>query len=159
MTLVVYRLGKRRHADDHFSGLGGLYARGRWTGRGRPVIYTSESISLAVLEYTLNYRRRGWLPASVLAQAEIPDDLSFETVTAADLPRNWYVADPPAVLRDIGEDWLERAGSAVLKVPSAVVVQEWNYLLNPRHPEFRRIRFTKPLPYSFDRRLVRSRKR
>lgn len=158
MTLVVYRLGKPRHADEHFSGLGGLYAQGRWTARGRPVVYASESVSLAVLEYTLNYRRRGWVPASVLAQAEIPDDLHIETVNVAHLPRTWDAAEPPSALRQFGEDWLERAASAVLKVPSAVVVQEWNYLLNPRHPDFHKNHFAKPKPYTFDRRLVRSRK-
>ena len=159
MTLLVYRLGKLRHVEEHFSGLGGLYARGRWTPRGRPVVYTSGSISLAVLEYTLNYRRRGWVPASVLAQAEIPDTLRIETIKHTDLPRDWNAATPPASLQKIGQDWLDRAASVVLKVPSAVVVQEWNYLLNPRHPDFRKIRFTRPRRYAFDRRLVRSAKR
>jgi RES domain-containing protein len=159
VTLRVYRLGKLRHADEHFSGVGGLYASGRWTARGRAVVYTSESISLAVLEFTLNYRRRGWVPASVLAYAEIPDDLPIETVQSPDLPRNWHAAAPPEALQRVGQDWLDRAAAAILKVPSAVVVQEWNYLLNPRHPDFDKILFSKPQPYTFDRRLTRSRKR
>ena len=113
-----------------------MYAAGRWTLRGRPIVYTSGSISLAVLEYTLNYRRRGWVPASVLGRAVIPDDVPIDVVTLADLPRNWSAPDPPPKLRDIGQRWLERGPSAVLKVPSAIVVEEWNYLLNPHHADF-----------------------
>jgi RES domain-containing protein len=81
VTVTVYRLTKLRYQNQIFSGLGGLYADGRWTFRGHPVIYTSASISLAVLEYTLNYRRRGWVPASVLGRAVIPDKMRIEVVT------------------------------------------------------------------------------
>ncbi|MGH8138947.1 MAG: RES family NAD+ phosphorylase [Steroidobacteraceae bacterium] len=159
MTITVYRLGKLRHRHEHFSGLGGLYAGGRWTFRGQPVVHTSGTISLAVLEYTLNYRRRGWVPASVLARAMIPSTVRIETLKPTDLPRNWPALNPPLILREIGQDWLDRAGSAILRVPSAVVVEEWNYLLNPRHPDFHRLVFGKPQPYAFYRRLVRSRRR
>jgi RES domain-containing protein len=89
VTVTVYRLTKLRYQDRIFSGLGGLHAEGRWTLRGRPVVYTSGSISLAVLEYTLNYRRRGWVPASVLGRAVIPDEAPTDVVQLADLPRNW----------------------------------------------------------------------
>lgn len=157
MTVTVYRLTKLRYQDQIFSGLGGLYAAGRWTPRGSPVVYTSASISLAVLEYTFNYRRRGWVPASVLGRAFIPDELSIDVVKLADLPRNWSAPDPPSTLRDIGQRWLERGPSAILKVPSAVVVEEWNYLLNPQHADFRKLTLGKPKRYQFDRRLARAR--
>jgi RES domain-containing protein len=157
VTVTVYRLTKLRYQDQIFSGLGGLYAAGRWTLRGRPVVYTSGSISLAVLEYTLNYRRRGWVPASVLGRAVIPDEVPIDVVTLADLPRNWSAPDPPSKLRDVGQRWLERDYSAVLKVPSAVVVEEWNYLLNPRHADFKKLALGKPKRYQFDRRLARER--
>lgn len=135
MTVTVYRLTKLRYQDQIFSGPGGLYAAGRWTLRGRPVVYTSGSISLAVLEYTLNYRRRGWVPPSVLGRA-----------------------DPPSKLRDIGQRWLERGPSAVLKVPSAVVVEEWNYLLNPQYADFEKLALGKPKRYQFGRRTGRERR-
>jgi RES domain-containing protein len=141
-----------------FSGLGGLYAHGRWTPRGRPVVYTSGSVSLAILEYTVNYRR-GWVPASVLGRAIIPDSVLIDTVRSSDLPANWFTATPPAALQDIGEDWLERGATAILKVPSAVVPEEWNYLLNPQQADFRQIVVPPPEPFSFDRRLARTRKR
>lgn len=158
MTISVYRLTKLRYRDQIFSGLGGLYAHGRWTFRGRPVVYSSQSISLAVLEYTLNYKRRGWIPATVLGRAAMPDDAPLEIVQITDLPRSWCDPDPPAMLREIGTDWLERGAAVALKVPSAVVVEEWNYLLNPQHPDFKRLTFSVPEVYRFDRRLARSRK-
>jgi RES domain-containing protein len=159
VTVTVYRLAKLKFQDQIFSGLGGLYAHGRWTPRGRPVVYASGSISLAVLEYTVNYRWRGWVPASVLGRATIPDSMAIDTVRSADLPANWFAATPPAALQDIGEDWLETAARAILKVPSAVVPDEWNYLLNPQHADFRKIVVGPPEPFSFDRRLARTRKR
>ena len=155
MTVTVYRLTKVRYQNQIFSGLGGLYADGRWTFRGHPVVYASASISLAVLEYTLNYRRRGWVPASVLGRAVIPDKIRIDVVALADLPRNWSAADSPPKLREIGQRWLEAGTAAVLKVPSAVVVEEWNYILNPQHPDFKKLIFQKPKRFQFDRRLAR----
>jgi RES domain-containing protein len=154
----VYRLTKLRHQNQIFSGLGGLYADGRWTLRGHPVIYTSASISLAVLEYTLNYRRHGWVPASVLGRAVIPDEVRIEVVSPTDLPRNWSAADSPPQLRAIGQRWLDAGAAAVLKVPSAVIVEEWNYVLNPQHPDFTKLILQKPKRFQVDRRLARERK-
>lgn len=159
MTLTVFRLGKHAHRAQLFKGQGGLFASGRWTPRGRPVVYTSASISLAVLEYTANYRRRGWVPATVLGRATIPSGVRVRTVSAQELPANWYAADPPMALQKIGGEWLERSETAVLKVPSAIVVEEWNYLLNPLHADFGKLTFGAPKVFSFDRRVARSRKR
>jgi len=159
VTLTVFRLGKHAYRTQLFNGQGGLFASGRWTPRGKPVVYTSASISLAVLEYTVNYRRRGWVPATVLGRATIPSSVRVQTVSAEDLPANWYAADAPVELQKIGGDWLERGETAMLKVPSAIVVEEWNYLLNPLHADFGKLTLDAPKPFSFDRRVARSRKR
>ncbi len=158
MTLSVFRLGKRVYRNQLFSGQGGLYASGRWTPRGQLVVYTSASISLAVLEYTVNYRRRGWVPATVLGRATIPASVRIETVSIDRLPANWFSAAAPMQLQTIGDTWLKRNETAVLKVPSAVVTEEWNYLLNPLHADFRRIRISPSEPFDFDQRVARSRK-
>lgn len=159
MTVAVYRIAKLRYQDQVFAGLGGLYANGRWTLRGRPVVYTSASISLAVLEYTANYKRRGWVPASILGRAFIPVNVPINTVQLSGLPRRWADTDPPAALRKFGQDWLERGTSAVLKVPSAVVIEEWNYLLNPQHSDFKELVIGEFQRYLFDRRIVRTRRK
>jgi RES domain-containing protein len=75
------------------------------------------------------------------------------------LPANWFAADPPSKLQSIGAEWLERADSALLKVPSAIVIEEWNYLLNPLHPDFRKLRVSAPKPFNFDQRVARSGKK
>ncbi len=158
MSLTVYRLGKYVYRHQLFSGDGGLHASGRWTPRGRAVVYSSGSISLAVLEYTVNYRRRGWVPATVLGRAVIPASVRVETVSIGTLPVNWFAAATPALLQMIGGDWLERGETAVLKVPSAIVTEEWNYLLNPSHADFRKFQIAVPKRFDFDQRVARSRK-
>ena len=158
MTLTVFRLGKHVYRNQLFSGQGGLYASGRWTPRGQLVVYTSASISLAVLEYTVNYRRRGWVPATVLGRATIPASVRVESVSIDKLPANWFAAVAPMQLQTIGDTWLKRNETAVLKVPSAIVTEEWNYLLNPAHPDFRKTRISPSEPFDFDQRIARSRK-
>jgi RES domain-containing protein len=157
VTVAVYRIAKLRYQDQIFAGLGGLYAQGRWTLRGWPLVYTSATISLAVLEYTANYKRRGWVPASILGRATIPDEVPIDVVELNGLPRRWADPDPPAALRKIGQEWLQRGATAVLKVPSAVVVEEWNYLLNPRHSDFNKLVIGESQRFQFDRRIVRAR--
>lgn len=159
MTLTVFRLGKHVYRDQLFSGQGGLYASGRWTPRGQPVVYTSASISLAVLEYTVNYRRRGWVPATVLGRAVIPANVRVESLSIDQLPTNWFAASAPSQLQILGGEWLQRGETAVLKVPSAIVTEEWNYLINPLHTDFRKLRISTPKPFNFDQRVARSRKR
>jgi RES domain-containing protein len=111
------------------------------------------------LEYTVDYRRRGWVPTTVLGRAAIPASVRVETVSTDDLPAKWFAADPPPQLQRIGGQWLQRAESAVLKVPSAIVIEEWNYLLNPLHADFGKLRLSAPKLFSFDRRVARSRKK
>jgi RES domain-containing protein len=113
---------------------------------------------LAVLEYTVNYRRRGWVPATVLGRAAVPASVRVKAVSIDELPANWFAASPPPQLQSIGGEWLERGETAVLKVPSAIVIEEWNYLLNPLHADFRKLRMSPPKPFSFDQRVARSRR-
>jgi RES domain-containing protein len=114
---------------------------------------------LAVLEYTVNYRRRGWVPATVLGRATIPAGVSIASVSIDKLPGNWFAASAPLQLQTLGDEWLARGETAVLKVPSAIVTEEWNYLLNPLHADFRKLRLDKPQPFDLDQRVARSRKR
>lgn len=158
MTVTVYRFGKAKHANTLFSGIGGLYAAGRWTPRGQRVVYTSENASLAQLEYIVNYKNRGWVPSTVMAKAEIPDTVRIESVEMSTLPARWEKTPPPSSLRRIGRNWLKRAATACLRVPSAITPGEWNYLLNPAHDDFALIEFAKPSIFVLDARAVRARK-
>jgi RES domain-containing protein len=91
--------------------------------------------------------------AYVGVAADIPDSLVITRVRAADLPRDWRRIPPPEALPELGSRWAAARVTAVLAVPSAVIPHELNYLLNPRHPHFKRIRVGRPEPFSFDPRL------
>jgi RES domain-containing protein len=147
----VWRLCKKAHAV--FDGEGARRAGGRWNRRGTPVVYASQSISLAALEL-LVHADPAFLPGDLVAiAADVPDALSVESIEIADLPRDWRRYPAPESLADRGTEWTRAGRTAVLSVPSAVVPQERNYLLNPAHPDFRRIRTGKPEPFDFDGRL------
>jgi len=148
--MLVWRLSHRAHSA--FGGEGGLLKSARWHWAGVRIIYTSQHLSLAALEYFVNIGPDEQ-PVQVAARsAEIPDDVALERLIPADLPRGWRTMDSGR-LRDLGMKWLEAQRSAVLIVPSAPIPQESNCLLNPAHPEFARIRLHRAEPFSFDPRM------
>lgn len=155
--MIVYRIGKARHARSIFSGSGGLEAGGRWHQRGRLIIYTAQTLSLAALEYLVHLGRNDPRMALVRAQAQIPANVAVEEVDPRSLPARWNASPPIAATMEIGTRWCAERRSAVLKVPSAVVPGEFNFLLNPEHPRFALIRLSRPKPFSFDPRLVKQR--
>ncbi len=149
----VWRLCRRAHAA--FDGEGARLAGGRWNRRGTPVVYVSQSLSLAALEL-LVHADAALLPDDLVAiPAEIPDALSIETLDAADLPRDWRRYPAPESLAERGTAWARAARSPALSVPSAVVPSERNFLLNPAHPDFGKIRIGKPERFALDGRLRR----
>jgi RES domain-containing protein len=85
--------------------------------------------------------------------AEIPDSVKITLVRISDLPRTWRHFPRPQALADLGSRWAAAGETAVLAVPSAIVPHDLNYLLNPLHPHFKRIRIGQPEPFSFDPRL------
>ena len=145
----VYRLTLSRHADTAFSGEGTRLVGSRWTPAGRPVVHTSATVSLAVLE-TLVHTAVNSIPSQRVIAVDVPDTLPVDT---ADLPDDWRRTPPPPVLRDIGRAWLDAGRTAILQAPSAIVPLEFNYLLNPRHPDFGRLRIHEPEPFKIDKRL------
>ena len=130
-------------------------AGGRWTSVARPVIYLADSLALAQLEKRVHTPMRpprdlvaveAIVPAAAVASAEgvlLPDDWGADNV-------DWSVGS--AASQCIGDDWLARGTSLLLRVPSVVVPVRWNYLLNPAHPEARRVR-TRRIEYRPDARL------
>lgn len=153
--MIIYRICKAKYADSVFSGAGGLDAAGRWHHKGRPIVYASGTLSLAALEYLVHLGRRDAKISLVSVQAEIPADLSIEAIDIASLSRNWTGAPPIEATMTLGTNWLAEARSAILRVPSVVIAGEFNYLLNPRHEDFKDISVTEPVPFSFDARLVK----
>jgi RES domain-containing protein len=150
----VWRLTSARYADSAFDGEGSRLFGGRWNYEGVAVVYTAEHLSLAILEQLVHAGAHRKLAAQVVITADIPDDVSVEALSPDDLPKGWRTVSGHDGLRTIGREWVERAGSAVLSVPSAVVPRERNIVLNPRHADFERIEIGSPDPFDFDPRLI-----
>ena len=151
--LTVWRLVTARFADSAFSGDGARLYGGRWNRKGTPMVYTAGSQSLAMLEMLVQdepLRAR-----YAMLSATLPMNLKIESVTQAELPADWRDAGTRDHLQAIGTEWQRRGSSAALAVPSVVIPNETNYLLNPRHPSMARIVIGKPREFITDLRLRR----
>jgi RES domain-containing protein len=151
--LHVWRLVTARFAASAFSGEGARLYGGRWNRKGVPMVYTSASLSLAVLEMLV--QDDPLRAAYVAIEAAIPDEVHMERLTVNELPADWRSLGARTELQEIGTVWARRLSSAVLAVPSAVVPVEANYLLNPLHPDFNWIEVGPPMPFGTDPRLLR----
>ncbi|OLD97123.1 MAG: hypothetical protein AUI36_45665 [Cyanobacteria bacterium 13_1_40CM_2_61_4] len=150
----VWRICRRRRAADPLGGRGGLHVPGRWHARGTLIVYTSATLSLAALEL-LVHADRDLVPADLVQiEIDLPDDLDMERVEAKSLPANWKRYPAPSALGRIGRGWIERGKTAVLRVPSAVIPEESNYLLNPAHDGIKRIKVIGRRRFVLDPRLT-----
>jgi RES domain-containing protein len=113
------------------------------------MVYMAPSVALAVLENLVHMSRQDFPTGYVRITATLPNDIAVLSET--DLRADRSLTDLST--RALGDAWLDRQPSAVLKVRSAVIREEWNYLLNPRHPDFGRIVVQQPEPFVFDERL------
>jgi RES domain-containing protein len=150
----VYRLCKARYASTAFDGDGARRYGGRWNPVGTGVVYCSGSLSLATLEALTAFGRTEAPSDHVSIEVEIPKGVTIERIDVQRLPRSWREYPAPEALAEIGREWVESGRSAVLAVPSAVTPSEWNYLLNPGHPDFRELEIAEPKAFTFDPRLT-----
>lgn len=148
----AWRIVKGHYGSSAFSGEGAARFGGRWNSRGSWVVYTSGSQSLAALEVLVHLNPRMYFDYLAF-RIEFDEKL----VTKLDprlLPLNWRDSPAPPATRSIGDDWLRGGRSAILQLPSVVVASEFSYLLSPEHADFSKIRMHKPVPFSFDARLL-----
>jgi RES domain-containing protein len=133
------------------SGIGGLRAAGRWHSQGRRIVYLADHESSALLEM-LVHMDRDLIPATYqLLRIVAPDDIAIEAVDA-ELPPDWRTQTLTS--RGIGDRWLDRSASVLLRVPSAISAKGNNYLLNPGHPDAARIAVAEIIKAPFDSRLL-----
>ncbi len=143
-------------AADDLSGAGAAAFGGRWNSAGRPLVYAAQSIALACLE-TLVHANIGTLPLRrFLVRIDVPDAVwNARTVLAPPYPAGWSETPAGIVSVEFGDHWLLRAASALLDVPSVVVPEERNLLINPMHPDAGRIVAKTLRPWRYDSRLLR----
>lgn len=134
----AWRIIKTRYSAEAFSGEGARLYGGRWNSSGIAMVYTAGSKSLATLELLVHLHTTSALPSFSICPVDFDDSL-VELLDPTTLPRDWRESPPPISLRAVGDDWISRGSSVVLRVPSAVIESEYNYLINPAHKDFKKL--------------------
>ncbi len=152
--MIVYRLSKQKYSDD-LTGIGAELAGGRWNHKGTRVLYTSDSRALCTAEIAV-HTPIGIIPKDYfLITIEIPDNLKMDKVNPEDLPKNWRAFPYIGITQEIGDEFINKGEFLIIKVPSAVVLGDYNYLINPSNKDFKKIKIIKKEPFSFDERLFK----
>ncbi len=135
----VFRVLRAAYARSPFDGEGAYRYGGRWSSPGTRLTYTSEHQSLAMLEYFVHLDPEDAPDDLVLATAGVPDSVSRKRIQAREMPPHWRETPAPSELAQIGDEFVKKAETCLLLVPSALAVNENNWLINPQHPEFQQI--------------------
>ncbi len=151
MTVSVFRIYLAT-IKTPFDGEGASLYPGRWNSRGVPMVYTAGSRALAMLEILANFDAEDVVRKKFrMSEVLIPD--RYVNHRKRRWPKGWTDNPPPAATRKLGDEWIRSASSVALAVPSAIVPKEFNYLLNPRHPDFDKLTLKRAEPIEIDPRL------
>jgi len=151
--MIVYRLSKEEYAQD-LSGKGAELLGGRWNSQGVALVYTCESRALCTAEIAVNVPL-GVLPTNYfLISIEIPDSFIYE-LEPSSYPENWKSFPHSDETQKLGDRFVEMGKQLTFKVESAVIQDEYNYLINPRHKNFGKVKIKKVESFGFDHRLFK----
>jgi RES domain-containing protein len=150
--MILYRFATRKYAKD-LSGLGARMYGGRWNPPGVPALYASSSISLALLEVLVNAHTLSQLQQLQLVQLEI-EKTNPLVIGTEKLPANWHLDVEHTQM--IGKEIFTAKQSFCCKCPSAVIRQEWNYILDPMHPDAGKMKLKEVTDFYFDPRLFKT---
>jgi len=154
MKITAWRIVKAQHKNSAFDGEGALTAGGRWNKIGIPMIYTADSLALAALE-TIVHLPKQELLKKIFFRIPVSFDTGFVIpLNPTDLPEDWDSFPPPQSTQNIGSQWALKKKSVVLKVPSTVIKEEFNYLINPAHPDFQELSIGTSAKFAFDIRIT-----
>lgn len=154
MVLRAWRITKTKHAGQAFDGEGAKRYSGRWNSLGTALVYTSETLALATLEILVRLQDSSPLRAYTAFPVRFDDEL-VRVLDQSELPHNWAQIPAPPELQRVGDEWVKSQQSVLLRVPSVIIPMEWNYLINPAHPDFKRVEIGKQQPLELDPRLTR----
>jgi RES domain-containing protein len=152
--MIVYRLCKQEYVND-LSGHGAEKNGGRWNGKGHPALYTAGSRALAVLEVAVHVPF-GIIPTNYyMITIDVPENHGITEFKIAELPRDWNRNPIARSSQYLGDDFLTENKNMVLQVPSATVGGDYNYIINPLHPNFKSVKIISTEPFEFDSRLFK----
>jgi RES domain-containing protein len=153
--MKVYRIEREKYLETTLSGIGASMSKGyRWNSFNTQLVYTAESRALATLEVSVHLDLSEDLPTDrYYVEIEIPNDIIILEVSIEDLPPDWDAKPPTLTTQIIGDDFVFQNEAAILKVPSSIVPQEFNYLINPNHADAARIKVSSKSRMKFDTRF------
>jgi len=147
--MLIYRIALARYADK----LAASGRAARWNPNDVDMIYTASSRSLACLENVVHRNQLGLNGTFNVMTIEVPDKLKITTIKLNDLSPDWSDFNQMRYTQHIGENWIRERKTAILAVPSSIIEEEFNYLLNPKHEDFREIKLNRSIPFIFDQRI------
>ena len=151
--MLVYRICRRQF--QALDGEGGRLYGGRWNTPGTPLVYAAGTLALAALEYLVHVDPGDVPPDLVALTIEVPDDAPVDRVLPTALPEDWARLPEHPACQTLGDAWARSSAALAIRVPSALVPEEENVLLNPRHPDAVRVRVLAKRDFAFDPRLIR----
>jgi len=148
--MILYRISNSLYSDD-LSGTGAKLFGARWNSKGTPMLYTTQHISLALLEMLVHTQFTDYAVELDLVYIQLPAGLEIKEINLPKLKNNWVTDEE--YTRFMGDEFIRSKQSLALRVPSAVVQEEFNFIINPIHPEFKKVKITKTKSFRPDKRL------
>lgn len=152
--MEVFRLANKKYPIE-LSGIGASITGARWNSKGNEVIYTAQSRALAMAEVVVHVTLATLPSGFAMLTVFIPDDLYIEEINIKKLPLGWNSFPELIDTQKMGDEFIRNKKSCVMKVPSAVVKGDFNYLLNPYHEDFHRIKIIHQEDFPFDKRIFK----
>jgi RES domain-containing protein len=150
----VFRLSKRKYSKE-LNGKGAAKSGNRWNSKGTEIIYTAESRALAMAEVAVHLTLATLPSDYVLIEIEIPDNIIIKEIILKELDEDWNNHPPNSNTQKIGDEFIDSIKECLLKVPSAVVQGDSNYLINPHHTDFKKIKIIEITDFPFDKRIFK----
>ncbi|MFW2439941.1 MAG: RES family NAD+ phosphorylase [Arenicellales bacterium] len=154
----TYRLVKKKYTSKPLDGLGGLHVDGRWHSKGKPIIYSSQSIALAKMEILTRLGGERPLMKAYSVFEIVFDEAETCRLEQSDLPDEWDSWPYGEATQMIGDNWIDEGKYLAMSVPSATEPRERNILINPLHPKIRTVKAIDIGPAMFDDRLFQKKK-
>lgn len=148
--MIIYRISNAIYSDD-ISGTGAKLTGARWNSKGFPMLYTAGHISLAILEMLVHTRFKDAGVQYDLLSIQIPQQAGLGKIDVKKLKKGWI--DDVNYSRFIGDEFIKEKQNLIMAVPSAIVQEENNYLINPLHPDFKKVKIVETRSFKTDERL------